>query len=374
MSEMQPQTDGPSSYRVQLAPTTDGSGRRGPPDLSPREARDRWLDKLRVDKADSSVSAYHYQTKLFIEWCEAEGIDSISGLSGWDIESYETHRRGEDVKPLTLQKEMLTLQRFLQYCSRIELVDDELPEKVDPPDVPRDDQVDETMLRPERAEKLLTHYRTTPRERASRGHVLLELAWYTGARLGALRGLDLEDYNADEEYVKFRHRPDQDTPLKNGPDGERVVGLRESVCKVIDEYLAKHRHDVFDDYGREPLLASTLGRPSTNAVRAWMYLATIPCLYTECPHGKDPETCEYIDYNHASKCPSSRSPHQVRTGSITWQRNRGVPADVVSRRVNSSVRVIEEHYDKPDEIEEMEKRRRQYLDRLDFDRQDGDDR
>jgi hypothetical protein len=146
------------------------------------------------------------------------------------------------------------------------------------------------------------------------------------------------------------------------------------VCDVVDEYLAGERHDVYDDYGREPLLASTVGRPSTNAVRAWTYLATVPCLYTECPHGNERATCEYVDYNHASKCPSSRSPHQVRTGSITWQRNRGVPADVVSRRVNSSVRVIEEHYDKPNEIEEMEKRRRQFLDRLDFDGQDSDDR
>jgi hypothetical protein len=50
-----------------------------------------------------------------------------------------------------------------------------------------------------------------------------------------------------------------------------------------------------------------------------------------------------------------------------------VPADVVSRRVNSSVRVIEEHYDKPDEVEEMEKRRRQYIDRLDIDGREADE-
>ncbi|PSQ49959.1 hypothetical protein BRD19_02380 [Halobacteriales archaeon SW_7_65_23] len=106
-----------------------------------------------------------------------------------------------------------------------------------------------------------------------------------------------------------------------------------------------------------------------------MYQATVPCLHTDCPHGRKRETCEFLEdsYNNASKCPSSRSPHQVRTGSITWQRNCGVPADVVSRRVNSSVRVIEEHYDKPDEVEEMEKRRRQYIDRLDIDGREADE-
>lgn len=364
-------TDTPT-YNVSIAGTADGGGSRVP-DLSPREARDRWLDKLRVSKREASVSAYYYQLKQFVEWCEAEGIESISDLSGWDIESYEAYRRSAGVAPSTLQKEMLTLKRFLSYCARVELVEDSLPDKVDPPDVPRDEFVDETMLHPDDAEQLLTYYRETPDARASRSHALLILAWYTGARLGALRGLNLDDYDPDGEYVRFHHRPEQDTPLKNGEDGERAVALPPHVCEILDEYIAQNRHQVYDDYGNEPLLASQVGRASTNAIRTWMYLATVPCHYSPCPHGNDPETCDYLDYTHASKCPSSRSPHQVRTGSITWQRNRGVPADVVSKRVNSSVSVIEQHYDKPDEIEEMAKRRRQHLERLGFDGQEEDD-
>jgi hypothetical protein len=103
-----------------------------------------------------------------------------------------------------------------------------------------------------------------------------------------------------------------------------------------------------------------------------MYLATVPCLHSECPHGNDPETCEFLEYSKASQCPSSRSPHQVRTGAITWMRNRGVPVDVVAARANASVSMIEKHYDKPDYIEEMEKRRRPFLDKLDFDDNEGD--
>lgn len=51
----------------------------------------------------------------------------------------------------------------------------------------------------------------------------------------------------------------------------------------------------------------------------------------------------------------------------------GVPIDVVSDRVTSSVRVIEEHYDKPDQREAMEERRRQHLGRLEFNGGDDDD-
>lgn len=115
------------------------------------------------------------------------------------------------------------------------------------------------------------------------------------------------------------------------------------------------------------------GGQSPYTIRAWMYHAIIPCLHSECPHGKEPETCEYIDHDKISSCPSSRSPHQVRTGVITWMRHQGVSVDVVAERVNSSLRTIKLHCDKPDMREEMEKRRRPYLDRLSLDETDEED-
>jgi hypothetical protein len=47
--------------------------------------------------------------------------------------------------------------------------------------------------------------------------------------------------------------------------------------------------------------------------------------------------------------------------------NRGVPIEVVADRVNTSVRVLKKHYDQPTRREELEERRRQHIDRLDFD-------
>lgn len=372
MNEHDTKTLRKPDYQIELAATTDGGGERVP-DLSPREARDRWLDKLRVSKTESTVSSYHYRTKHFVEWCEDEGITSIAALSGWDMESFETERRRQGLAPISLSKEMGTLKNLIEYCARIELVDDALPEKVDPPDVPRDAQVDETRLTPEDAAALLTFYEETPAARHSRRHCLLALAWYTGIRLGGIRALDLEDFDANRACLEFRHRPRTDTPLKNGPDGERVVGLTANACAIVEAYVATDRDDVVDDHGRRPLITTSRGRASAGTIRGRMYLATIPCLHSPCPHGNDPDTCEWTAYTHASKCPSSRSPHQVRTGSVTWQLNRGVPMDVVANRVNASVRTIENHYDVPDKFAEMEQRRRPYLDRLGFDADpDGD--
>lgn len=360
------------SYEITIAGTTDGGGDRIP-DLSPREARDRWLDKLRVSKAESTVSTYHYRLKHFVEWCETERIDSISDVTGWDLESFEAHRRRAGIKVISLNNELGTLEDFLEYCARIELIDESLSEKVNPPDVPPEAESDDTKLAAEDAKRLFTYYQNAPRDRYSRDHALLTLAWFAGPpRNGAIRGLDLRDYHADDEYVEYHHRPGEETPLKNGYDGERAVALPPEACAVLDAYIEANRVDIHDDYGRQPLLTSQRGRASTNGIRGWMYLATVPCLHSPCPHGNDPETCNYLKYTTASQCPSSRAPHQVRTGAMTWMRNQGIPAEVIAERANTSVSVIEKHYDKPEFVEEMEKRRRPYLDRLDFDKEGED--
>jgi hypothetical protein len=319
------------SYRVRIEPTADGSGNDDhAPELSPREARDRWLVRIRASRAESTISSYHYRTKHFVERCEDQAIGSVNRLNGWDIDEFETDRRAEGLETTSLNNELGTLKKLLEY------------------------------------------YENDPEARHSRAHVLLTLGWFAGPpRLGGIRGLDLGDHHSDEQYVEYKHRPEEGTPLKNNARGERAVGPPDRAAEVIDGYLEKNRYDVRDDYGREPLVTSQRGRPSKNAVRVWMYLATVPCLHSECPHGNDRDTCESVDYSTVSQCPSSRSPHQVRTGAITWMRNRGIPVDVVAARANASVSVIEKHYDKPDYVEKIEKRSNKEIDKINFEDNKG---
>lgn len=334
-----------------------------PSELTPRSAVGRYLDNRRPEITDGSYSTYYYRLKLFVEWCEADAIENVGDLDGWTLDEYRADRAADGLATSTLHNEMETLQQFAEYLERIGAVEDDLGDTVNVPDVPSDERSRETMLKPETAERLLTGYRHSE-EYASREHTLLELAWHTGARLGALRGLDLRDVDLDEQYVRFEHRPETDTPLKKKRNGERMVYLLPEVVEILRRYL-QERPDAHDEYGRQPLLYTIQRRrPSKSAVRSWMYQATFPCRFWECPHGHEPLTCEFRNYTKASRCPSSRSPHHVRTGSITWHRDRGVPPEVTANRVNAAIETIEEYYDKATQRQAMEQRRRPHIDKL----------
>lgn len=56
-------------------------------------------------------------------------------------------------------------------------------------------------------------------------------------------------------YSEVRHRPDMGS-AQNRKAAERAVDLADWMCEILDEYSKIHRHDVTDEYGREPLLTS----------------------------------------------------------------------------------------------------------------------
>ena len=338
---------------------------REPSALSVREAIERYLRRRRADSTESSVKAWKYRLKLFREWTEEVQIESVGELRGYDFDDYYEHRASQ-IAPVTLEGEMWTLRMFVEYLEQLDAVGNGLHESVRIPDLDPDERSSEVSLDRDPALALLRYYRNSDAERARRRHAFLELAWYTGARQGALRGLDVRDLylrlddDDEQSWVEFRHRPESGTPLKNKIRGERPVGIPDRVARVLSEYVGQYRYDSHDDSGRQPLLASSRGRAGEATIRAWSYRATIPCLHGTCPHGKDPDTCDWVDYHEAAKCPSSRSPHQIRTGSITWQLNIGIPPEVVAERVNASVKTIADHYDWASEKE----RWRRYRDRM----------
>ncbi|ELZ12110.1 integrase [Natrinema thermotolerans DSM 11552] len=346
--------------------------------IGPREAVDMWLDRLQSTRADETLQSYRYRLKPFLEWCDSEGIDNMNDLTSRDVFRFDSARRADGLKVSTLNNQIGTLKQFIQFCERIDAVEQGLPAKVEVPSVDLADRVNDELLSAERAKTIRENLHRY--ERASRRQVMFELLWHTGCRLGGLRALDLGDCFFEESdlerlkhqddidsaaleavelpFVYFRHR--ESTPLKNKREGERPVAIDQEVADCVQEYIDVNRVERTDSDDRRPLLTTEKGdrpRVSKSSIRREIYIMTQPCRWGGCPHGRDTTNCEALEHGLEARCPSSRSPHPIRTGAITHMRDEGWPPEVVAERVNATPEVIREHYDHPDPIRRMQSRR-----------------
>jgi site-specific recombinase XerD len=252
--------------------------------------------------------------RSFVEWCADNEIQNMNGVSARTVHEYRLDIK-EGYAQSTLSIYLSTVRQFITFCEGIDAVAGGVSDKIVLPD--RNRQPRSEMLEPEEADAILSYLRKY--HYASRTHALMAVLWHTGIRTGTARALDLSDFQPDQERLRVRHRPKKGTPLKNAENAERYITLSTEVSEVLADYVAENRHDVTDEYQREPLFTTRNGRPAKNSIRRNVYAATRPCATgRECPERKDPDTCEAAQRtNDACKCPETVSGHPVRRGSIT---------------------------------------------------------
>lgn len=320
------------------------------------EGIDRFLQHHESNVGESAIANARTRLRHFKDWTDKAGIEDLNELTGRDLADFVSWRRG-DIATVTLQKQLSTVRQALRYWADIEGVTDGLSEKLHAPELPDGADTRDVHLTPQNATAILEYL--DKYDYASRRHVVVALLWRTGIRRSTLRSIDLDDLRPDEHAVVLKHRPETETKLKNREDGERWVYLGPRWYQVVDDYIDKNRIDVTDDYGREPLITTRYGRPTGDTIYTWVNMATQPCEYgRECPHDRDPKTCEANSTDgYPSRCPSSRSPHGLRRGSITHHLTHGTSPEVTSERMDVSLEVLYKHYDVRDEREKMSVRK-----------------
>lgn len=330
--------------------------------VHPRKARRDFLEHKRNTLKASSARAYEYPTKHFIEFLEEQEIAQTSEINGYLIEQWKQKRQAE-VKPVTVYNNVKHLRVFIKWLQNSELVEYGLYDKIEVPQIPNNEAVNQDVLRKERAENVLEYLATF--EYGTLYHAIFALMWNTGCRISGAMALDLEDSEASVEgdsILKFRDRPEMGTPLKNGMKGERNVTITESLAGVLNDYIEMNRLEETDDHGRDPLFTVPSGRIYRQRVYKNFVGYTRPCVYAnECPHDREIGVCEAAQRKEkAPSCPSSVSLHPIRRGSITNHINNGWPMEPLSERVDVSVEVLKKHYDARSE-EKARQNRRQYL-------------
>ncbi len=325
--------------------------------IDPSTAIQMYLDSRRHELADATLQAHRYRLKQFRQWCTEESLDNLNNLTGRDLHRFRVKRREKDgLANASMKGQLATLRMFLRFCATIDAVEPDLDEKILLPKTTEEDAREE-MIDAERAREILDHlerYRYATLE-----HALWETLWNTGIRIGAARGVDVADYEPDDQYLMIEHRPEEDTPLKNGTQGERFVALSDRVCRVLDDWLEVNHHSQTDHHGRTPLFVTRRGRLSRTHGRTIAYQYTRPCVLTdECPHDRDLDDCPGRTTAEAYDCPSSLSPHPIRRGAITYHLQKDTPEQVVSDRMDVGLDVLDRHYDERTQQEKLRQRRR----------------
>lgn len=331
------------------------TGRDDREPIEPSRAQQLFLKHEASEIAAKTLESYRYRTNHFVRWCDEQGVDDVNDVTGRNLQEYRLWRQEDgDLVKLTLNQQLSTIRVFLTFCGSIEAVPADLCEKVLVPRVTPENERREETLDAETAEAILEyaarfHY-------ASVEHALLAVLWETGIRLGAANSLDVGDVDVEGERIDLVHRVEQATELKNGSSDERPVAITTELATLLEDYVAHSRHDVVDEYGREPLFTTSRGRMHRTTLRGVVYRVTAPCFRDE--------PCPDCTGTADAKCGEAVSPHAIRRGSITHYLTEDVPVEVVGDRMDVSRDVLDKHYDKRSEDVKLEQRREYISNRL----------
>jgi site-specific recombinase XerD len=331
--------------------------------ISPRQARKQFLSARRGNVKQSTHRAYKFPTRHLVEFSEKHGVESIGEIGGYLIESWKQDRK-EDVKQITLHANVKTVRVFIRWCESAELVEYGTADRIEIPEVTREQEVCNDKLPLAQAESILRYLDTY--EYGSRQHALFKTMWHTGCRISGAISLDKKDFeHSDGPILKFRNRVTRGTPLKNRNQSERNVTINDDLQTVLRDYLGKKRCGVTDDFDREPLFTTETQRLERQRAYKNFTALTRPCVIDgECPHDREIDHCDAAKKKkHAFGCPSSQSLHPIRRGAITYHINRGWPKEKLAERVDVSVDVLNKHYDARSKEEERQGRK-QHLDLL----------
>lgn len=305
-----------------------------------------YLEYRSDEVTQNTLRSHRYRLEPFVEWCENNGIGDTTEIQKQHFLQYRRHRREEDELNLTsLHTQLTTLRVFIKWCVSYGAITESMATAIDVPQLDRGQQRREQLLEADRAKAIdqyLARY-----QYGSRDHVLWTILYGVGCRIGGAHGLDVEDFEREEQRLWFRHRPDEDTTLKNGHSGERPVTLSNEITDTLTAYIDDVRVPATDDYGRRPLIAMEGNRPSKSTLRRIVYRWTQPCqIGAECPHNRKETECSTAGYTDSpSECKAIVSPHAIRKRRIIDYRKDEIPDKYISDRCNVSQQIMDKHYD-----------------------------
>lgn len=308
---------------------------------------DRFLSR-RSNRSPTTIAQYRRTIPILIDFANTNGVTTPYGFNTDLVDDYVDllqRRYDSDATILTYTKNARLWLKWLQergyFDESVYLVLNKDTLGLSPK--ARDEAIPEA-----EAQYIIQALRA--KRRGSPLHAVMEVFWNGGPRIGGIHSTDLDtDFFPKKNTLKFRHRPELGTRLKNGSEqddfpgnGERDITLQDRVVNAVQWYVEVGRPDVVDDYGRFPLFTTSQGRASKSTIRRWVYEAT-SCRWA--PEKRRGPTCDGNCDPDTNVCPLSYYPHAIRRGAIVNHLSNGLRPDRASDRFNVGVETIRRHYD-----------------------------
>lgn len=185
-----------------------------------------FVDFLDIERGMSprSIEAYCIDMRVFAGFLKTLPGGDVSGVGGRELRDFLVYLKKErDNGPKTRNRKLATLRCYFSFLEMQGYMDDSPARKL------RDVKTGRTLpvfLSQEEGQALLECAGTVSRY-PERDYAIIQLFLQTGCRLNELVGLEMNQVNLDERYVRFRGKGDK----------ERIVPLTESTCRAVEEYL-----------------------------------------------------------------------------------------------------------------------------------------
>ena len=305
----------------------------------------RYLERRR-NRSPATIAQYKRTIPPFVRFAAYQRVLSPDNLTTVLTDDYVNHLFEEHDADATICTYAKNVRAWLRWLHKRGLCDETVYRILDKEELGLSPEARDEAIPAADAMSLLD--KLHQQRRGTAQHALLELVYNAGPRIGEVHSLDLSDFDPSSHDLSIRHRPATGTRIKNGDandaspgDGERDIILHPRAVDALTSYIKTNRHEITDEYGREPLFAAH-GRAARSTLRRWIYEAT-SCRWAI--NQSSEINCDGSCNPDSNVCPHSYYPHAIRRGAIVSHLSNGLRPDRAAERFDVSIKVIREHYD-----------------------------
>lgn len=213
---------------------------------------ERFLEELRRrNLSPHTLRAYAADLRQFLRYFSPQGLPppEPSALDVLALREWLAHLYARRLSPLTLRRKLAALRTFFRFLVRQGLAEANLAGLLRTPRAPKSLPSPPS---PERANRLIDRVGASPPERPfpARDRLIFELLYGSGLRVSELVGLNLDDLDRGEHWLRVRGKGRK----------ERLVPFGRPAAAALEKYLAAR----VAAPGERALLVNRAGRRLTD--------------------------------------------------------------------------------------------------------------